>query len=290
MAYNKRYKMDSSLLKQTTGYSAAHPGVDLVPDPKIPGCPLYAICDGIVRDAVVWGDPTYAFGGKDSGSYVAIQANGNKPDEYLVDKVGHMSSLAVFAGQQVKDGDLIGYQGYTGYTIPAGPAGEHSHNAMYLVHYDDYANMTTVDPTPYLEGASMVINPVDPPVTESFQMAIIAWFKNTEPDFINLRESPDKNSADVGNMDAGAEFSITEIVDNPEQDIIFGNTGRGYIALTYQGAVWCTPMDKVCPPDQTAELEEAKQYISDLEQQATIHKALIADYSNRLSQIKLLCP
>ncbi len=40
---------------------------------------------------------------------------------------GHLSSILVVPGQQVSQGELIGYTGYTGYTVPQGPAGCHLH-------------------------------------------------------------------------------------------------------------------------------------------------------------------
>ncbi len=56
------------------------------------------------------------------GNYVRIiHPNG------VVTYYGHLSEQAVNAGQQVYQGQIIGYIGYSGVTIPKGPAGCHLH-------------------------------------------------------------------------------------------------------------------------------------------------------------------
>ncbi len=45
----------------------------------------------------------------------------------IVTFYGHLSKILVTAGQDVSQGQIIGYTGHTGYTIPAGPAGCHLH-------------------------------------------------------------------------------------------------------------------------------------------------------------------
>lgn len=57
-----------------------------------------------------------------AGRYVRIlHPNG------VVTFYGHMSKIAVSAGQKVSQGQIIGYIGYSGHTIPAGPGGCHLH-------------------------------------------------------------------------------------------------------------------------------------------------------------------
>ncbi len=57
-----------------------------------------------------------------AGRYVRIiHPNG------VVTFYGHLSSIVVSAGQNVNQGQVIGYIGHSGYTIPAGPAGCHLH-------------------------------------------------------------------------------------------------------------------------------------------------------------------
>ena len=56
------------------------------------------------------------------GNYVRIiHPNG------VVTYYGHLSKITVLAGENVYQGEVIGYVGHTGYTIPRGPAGCHVH-------------------------------------------------------------------------------------------------------------------------------------------------------------------
>ncbi len=77
------------------------------------GDPIYAAAGGTVQKAA-----------HDSvaGNFVRIiHPNG------LVTFYGHMSQRAVVPGEQVLQGQTIGYIGHTGYTIPSGPGGCHVH-------------------------------------------------------------------------------------------------------------------------------------------------------------------
>ena len=248
---NKRYKLDSSQLKLTTAFSKPdHPGIDLVRRDGVKGCPLYSPCDGIVREAVGPGGSPGNFGGADSGLYVAIQAYGNAPDGYLVDKVGHMRDVSVRAGQPVKDGDLIGHEGWTGHVIPDNSAGEHSHNAMFYVHNNDYSHPDYIDPTRFLYGDSMVINPIPQEVT-TVNIKVIARYKITEPE-IRLRSSPLTTAPIVGKVVAGDVVDATELVDG--EGYTWGNTGVGYAAL-YKGVTpWAVPVPPAAA--DTSALEE----------------------------------
>ncbi|MDD5750109.1 MAG: M23 family metallopeptidase [Candidatus Pacebacteria bacterium] len=77
------------------------------------------------------GDPVFAAAagevqrtGFDStgGNYVRVLHNNGAVTYY-----GHLSTIAVKAGQTVDQGQTLGYIGHTGYTIPAGEAGCHLH-------------------------------------------------------------------------------------------------------------------------------------------------------------------
>lgn len=60
--------------------------------------------------------------GSTIGNFVRIEhPNG------VITVYGHLSKILVYPGQQVSQGEMIGYTGYSGYTIPAGPAGCHLH-------------------------------------------------------------------------------------------------------------------------------------------------------------------
>lgn len=77
------------------------------------GEPVYAAAGGIVQKT---GFQTVA------GNYIRIEhPNG------VITLYGHLSKILVVPGQQVSQGEIIGYTGYSGYTIPAGVAGCHLH-------------------------------------------------------------------------------------------------------------------------------------------------------------------
>ncbi|MBZ9569545.1 LysM peptidoglycan-binding domain-containing protein [Patescibacteria group bacterium] len=77
------------------------------------GEPIYAVAGGLVQKTGY---------GRISGNFIRIEhPNG------IVTVYGHLSKILVSPGQNVLQGDKIGYTGYSGYTIPAGPAGCHLH-------------------------------------------------------------------------------------------------------------------------------------------------------------------
>lgn len=77
------------------------------------GEPIYAAAGGTVQRTGY---------GNVSGRYVRlIHPNG------VVTFYGHLSKISVVPGQQVYQGQILGYLGYSGYTLPVGPAGCHLH-------------------------------------------------------------------------------------------------------------------------------------------------------------------
>lgn len=91
-------------------YSRMHQGVDFgAPH----GAPIYAAASGTVEFAAPHGG---------HGNYVRLRHNGSLQTAYA-----HMSRFAVRRGQQVKQGDVIGYVGSTG--ISTGP---HLHYEVWL--------------------------------------------------------------------------------------------------------------------------------------------------------------
>ncbi len=99
------------------GYSRLHAGVDFAAST---GTPIYAVTDGRV-----------AFAGRHGGhgNYVKLAHAGGLGTGYA-----HMSRIAVYAGEQVKRGQVIGYVGSTG--LSTGPH----------LHYEVYRNCATVNP------------------------------------------------------------------------------------------------------------------------------------------------
>jgi murein DD-endopeptidase MepM/ murein hydrolase activator NlpD len=94
-----------------------HSGIDLAAPM---GSPVFATSDGVVRQAEWRGG---------YGLLVALDHGGGLQTRY-----GHMSRLAVAAGQQVRKGDVIGYVGSTGRST-----GPH-------VHYEMRINGQAVNP------------------------------------------------------------------------------------------------------------------------------------------------
>jgi murein DD-endopeptidase MepM/ murein hydrolase activator NlpD len=104
----------------------AHKGIDMAAPT---GTPVYATADGLVSKAEWFG----AY-----GNFIAIGHGGE-----LETRFGHLSRMAVSAGQRVRKGDLIGYVGSTGRST-----GPH-------LHYEVRVAGQAVDPTPYMtEGGS----------------------------------------------------------------------------------------------------------------------------------------
>jgi murein DD-endopeptidase MepM/ murein hydrolase activator NlpD len=112
-----------------TGFTALgynfHNGLDIA-GPA--GSPVYAAADGVVYDTDM-SDVSY-------GNWVAIKHNIStaKGSSQIITVYGHMRSFIVHAGQQLKQGDLIGYEGNTGNTTKKlyGPErGYHVHFGVY---------------------------------------------------------------------------------------------------------------------------------------------------------------
>ncbi|PKB19316.1 murein DD-endopeptidase MepM/ murein hydrolase activator NlpD [Novosphingobium kunmingense] len=105
------------------GGRRAHNGIDLA---MPTGTPVYATADAVVSKAERFSS---------YGLYVALEHGGEIQTRY-----GHLSRIAVGAGQQVRKGDVIGYVGSTGRST-----GPH-------LHYEVRVNGLSVNPVPYLQG------------------------------------------------------------------------------------------------------------------------------------------
>ncbi len=109
-----------SCLRWTT-YSG-HSGIDI---PGSYGAPIIASADGVVLTAVTgYGRNPGSTGLASYGNYVVID-HGNKNGVNYKTYSAHMSSVAVRAGQTVKQGQVIGYVGNSGNTW--GATGTHLH-------------------------------------------------------------------------------------------------------------------------------------------------------------------
>ena len=98
-----------------------HKGIDMAAPS---GTPIYATADGLVSKAEWFSS---------YGNFIAIGHGGDLETRY-----GHLSRIAVSAGQRVSKGDLIGYVGSTGRST-----GPH-------LHYEVRVAGMAVDPTPYM--------------------------------------------------------------------------------------------------------------------------------------------
>lgn len=107
------------------GYERLHAGIDLR---TYCNTPLYAPRDATVQ----WAQWRNGFGNQVMLNYGTV--NGQS----LMSSSNHMTSVAVRAGQQVRQGDLIGYSGNTGLST-----------ACHL-HFEVYQNGSTIDPAPLL--------------------------------------------------------------------------------------------------------------------------------------------
>jgi len=77
------------------------------------GEPILAAANGVVQKTGYQ---------KIAGNYIRIiHPNG------VVTLYGHLSKIIVLPGQEVSQGEIIGYMGHSGYTIPSGPLGCHLH-------------------------------------------------------------------------------------------------------------------------------------------------------------------
>lgn len=118
------YRMSSDYgtrIHPVLGGRRGHKGVDMAAPT---GTPIYATADGMISKAEWFSS---------YGNFISI-AHGAE----LETRFGHLSRMAVSAGQRVRKGDLIGYVGSTGRST-----GPH-------LHYEVRVAGEAVDPTPYM--------------------------------------------------------------------------------------------------------------------------------------------
>ena len=134
------------------GYSRMHAGVDIGAGW---GAPIHASADGVVAFAGVHGG---------HGNYVRLDHGGGLGTGY-----GHMSSIAVWPGERIRQGQVIGYVGSTG--LSTGPH----------LHYEMYEGGRTVNPLgSHFAMASNVTQQVDPAQVAAFR-AKLAQLKKIRP-------------------------------------------------------------------------------------------------------------
>jgi len=121
------YKYISCTYGESTPFQSFHSGLDLV---NIQGTPVYAAGDGTVITVKEMTVDGHYYG---YGKYVVIGHNARYSSLY-----GHLMDYTVSPGQEVKRGDVIGYEGSTGWST-----GPH-------LHFEIWDNGSRVNPVNYL--------------------------------------------------------------------------------------------------------------------------------------------
>ena len=111
------------------GRAAMHAGIDLA---GATGTPIYATADGVITDA------GYNNGGY--GNLIKIDHGRGIETRY-----GHLSKMAVYAGQRVKRGEMIGRMGSTGRST-----GSH-------LHYEVRIDGRAVNPVPFMKSTEYLV-------------------------------------------------------------------------------------------------------------------------------------
>lgn len=121
----------SNRITQHFGGSSNHGGLDIgAATPGAAGDPIYAAASGVVQVAA-YHNHRYSY-----GNYVVIDHGGGIKTLYA-----HMTNFVVSPGQNVNQGDVIGYMGNTGYS-----QGVH-------LHYEVRVNGSRVNPMGYYHKA-----------------------------------------------------------------------------------------------------------------------------------------
>lgn len=99
------YQYISAYYSEPTPFQSSHSGIDLA---NIPGTPIYASGSGTVTTAAAMqvDGHYYAY-----GNYIIIGHNARFSSLY-----GHLQSFAVSVGDEVEQGQIIGYMGNTGWS------------------------------------------------------------------------------------------------------------------------------------------------------------------------------
>jgi murein DD-endopeptidase MepM/ murein hydrolase activator NlpD len=105
----------------TQYYGEVVPGVTFAGKPHTGidyACPIGTEILASADGTIVW----VGYAATGYGNWIVMKHPDGKATLYA-----HLDKAAVKIGQQVKQGDVIGYSGYSGNVVPAGPAGAHLH-------------------------------------------------------------------------------------------------------------------------------------------------------------------
>jgi murein DD-endopeptidase MepM/ murein hydrolase activator NlpD len=147
-----------------------HTGIDIATFHRDP---VYAAHDGYVPAHMVFNDRTRA-GGREVWVYSPLLDGETALNSQVCTVYCHLDEIAVTPGQQVKQGDLIGYEGNTGFVVSGGteywgnaPAGRgvHLHFGLYELMFTTAGWQQRYDKSLPLKGSS---DPL-PYITETLQ-------------------------------------------------------------------------------------------------------------------------
>lgn len=170
--------------------------------------PVYASSDGIIV-RVSKDDTGY-------GNHIRIK----HPNNFLT-LYGHLDSYdwnSVFVGDQVTEGQLIGYSGNTGRST-----GPH-------LHFELRENNTAIDPIPYLTKPT--------PTPDLFPIFDLEVDNDTTP-YLNIRSGPGLTYPIIGRYQPGDKMTVLDF----ETDTVWVRTGEGVVAMKYKGNQLATPVN-----------------------------------------------
>ena len=234
----------SKLFASTGLWYKRHGGLDMA---GAWNAPIYAVADGTVIEAVIWGEPTGMYGASTSGTYVAL-LHDKCYGHTVVTVYKHFSSKNVKKGDNILKGQPLGKQGTTGNST-----GQH-------LHFELWIDGKLYDPVPYLEERKSFII-AEPQEEPSVNIKVDARYKYIDTDNQNIRADKSVKSADIGDITPQSEFNVDIIADN--EGYTWGHIPDVGWTVLYNGDVaWCVPVPK---NDGSAEIARLNSVVTQKE-------------------------
>ncbi len=173
------------------GNSSAHNAIDI---PADHGANIYAVCDGVCVSAE-W---------HDSYGYLIILWH---EELNMYTFYAHCSSMAVYSGQNVNQGDVIGYVGNTGISD-----GSHLHFGICDSLLGGTPYVTYYNPLTYFTYDNKNMGTNDNPVIECECTADYAgtYTTNGVDTYLNIRNGHSTDSEAIGKIPPDAEVKVTK--------------------------------------------------------------------------------
>ena len=165
------WPLDKHILTHGWYYTGGgdHGAIDLRTrwDAAEPVRPVYAAEPGVVDQVQQWDGHTVT-GMQSYGNMVRIR-HANYKGRTLQTRYAHLSRVCVENGQQVAEGQIIGYSGWSGHVIPTGKGGAHLHfevrlagsRSNPLVWLDDDFTTASAAVYTYRKGEHAVARPAE---------------------------------------------------------------------------------------------------------------------------------